>query len=261
MSPAGGRKKPTQVSLFEKYGHVPSAAYERTRVTFWEVIRATELHRYEVIMIENVVEAAQWELFEVWLAGMTALGYQVQFVSVSAAHVGDDEDNEPASQWRDRLYMVFTQVGMRKPDLEPRPLAWCQKCDANVGALQWWKRPGRRIGKYRKQYIYVCPVGDHGQVEPYVMPAAAAIDWTNLGTRIGDRSKPLKASTMERIQLGLETIAAPSLFFATNHGKDGGHRSFDPETRPLSSRTTKNGEGIVTTEPFLTMLRRNGRNT
>ena len=76
VSPAGGRrKKGHQLDLFEDHGHVPTEAFERTRVTFWEVIRAAEVHRYEVVLIENVVEAADWELFEVWVSAMAALGY------------------------------------------------------------------------------------------------------------------------------------------------------------------------------------------
>jgi DNA (cytosine-5)-methyltransferase 1 len=91
VSPAGGRRRNTaQLSLLEPAGHVPTAALDRTRATFWDVVRATEVHRYKVILIENVVEAASWELFDIWLAAMDKLGYQHQFVSVSSAHVGDE---------------------------------------------------------------------------------------------------------------------------------------------------------------------------
>ena len=212
LSPAGGRRRsPAQPGLFEEHGHVASAAFERSRVTFWEVIRAVEIHRYKVILVENVVEAAAWELFDVWLAGMTRLGYEHQFVSVSAAHVGDNVVIPRAPQWRDRLYIVFHRVGMRRPDVEPRPQAWCPECGSDVAARQWWKKPGRRIGKYRRQYHYVCPVLGHGVVEPHVSPAARAIDWTNLGERIGDRAKPLAAATIRRIQHGLDRFHAGEL--------------------------------------------------
>jgi DNA (cytosine-5)-methyltransferase 1 len=40
-----------------------------------------------------------------------------------------------------------------------------------------------------------------------VRPAASAIDWTDLGTRIGDRSRPLAAATVERIRDGLQQFA------------------------------------------------------
>lgn len=220
VSPAGGRRrKGHQLDLFEDHGHVPTAAFERTRVTFWEVIRAAEVHRYKVVMIENVVEAADWELFDTWVAGMEALGYVGQFISASSAHMWSDT-NAPAPQWRDRIYGVFVLKGILLPDMAPTPLAWCEKCDANVAAVQWWKPNRKRarwhIGKYGPQYLYVCPVGNHGQVEPYVAPAAAAIDWTDLGERIGDRKRLLSASTMRRVQAGLDMIAAA--FLASQYG-------------------------------------------
>ena len=332
ISPAGGRRKKSKhgqpgPDLFQEHGHVAQAAFERTRVTFWEVIRACEVHRYEAVMIENVVEAAAWELFDIWLAGMAALGYEVQFISVSAAHVGD-ETNPWAPQWRDRLYMVFTRKGMRKPDVAPRPLAWCAKCDADVAAVQWWKKPGRGIGKYRSQYLYVCPVGNHGPVEPYVAPAAAAIDWSDLGVRIGDRRdlgmRDLNEGTLRRVEMGLRMISdpamvaaagntydaatgsgnrylraydpaswpfpaqvttqqqaiasgaftapiggtwrttadcdgliSPPMVMATNH--DSGPRALDATGAPLPTRSTKNGEALVMSEVFITMLRAHNR--
>lgn len=249
LSPAGGRRrKGSQLDLFEEHGHVPSAAFERTRVTFWEVIRAAEVHRYPIVLIENVVEAAAWELFDVWLAGMSALGYEHQFVSVSAAHVGADW-NPHAPQWRDRLYIVFNRKSVRKPDVDPRPLAHCFSCGVNVQARQWWKKPGRRIGKYGAQYIYVCPEGGHGQVEPFVLPASAAIDWTDTGTRIGDRAKPLAKATMRRIQTGLDMLQRGDFdrefVFSVNHGAEASGRHFDPHTRPMPTETIKRGEGFV----------------
>lgn len=107
LSPAGGRRRQTaQLDLLEEAGHVAKNGLDRTRATFWDVVRATELHRYKVVLIENVVEAASWELFDVWIAAMTKLGYNHQFASVSSAHIGDDA-NPHAPQWRDRLYVTY----------------------------------------------------------------------------------------------------------------------------------------------------------
>lgn len=248
VSPAGGKSKKGQdLDLFQEHGHVAQEAFTRTRVTFWEVIRACELHRYEIVFIENVVEAAQWELFDTWLAGMATLGYEHQFVSVSAAHItGTDADDAP--QWRDRMYIAFNLRGVRAPDVNPRPLAWCWQCGHDVAAQQWWKRPGRRIGKYGAQYIYVCPEGGHGQIEPYVAPAAQAIDWTDLGSRIGDRTRPLAAATMRRIQRGLDMWQRGDfdrhIVMGTNHGGSDG-RHLDPHRSPLPTRSTKNGTALV----------------
>jgi DNA (cytosine-5)-methyltransferase 1 len=79
LSPAGGRRrkrtKPGQEEL-ELFGAVSSQGLVRTRATFHDVIRATEVHRYRAVCVENVLEAAEWELFEWWIDGMTRLGYK-----------------------------------------------------------------------------------------------------------------------------------------------------------------------------------------
>ena len=62
-----------QLDLFDEY--VPTDAGVRSRATAFDVIRAAEVHRYKVIIVENVVEFAAWELFDWWLAGLRNLGY------------------------------------------------------------------------------------------------------------------------------------------------------------------------------------------
>lgn len=264
VSPAGGtRKRRAQHDLFEDYGHVPTEAFERTRVTFWEVIRAAEIFRYPIVLIENVVESAQWELFDTWLAGMATLGYSHQCVSVSAAHVGG-EDNPHAPQWRDRLYIVFNRHDVPAPNVDPRPLAWCEQCGHDVRAQQWWKRPGRRIGKYGPQYIYVCHEGNHGPVEPYVAPAAAAIDWTDLGTRIGDRDKALAPKTMARIRKGLEMFgpsivgAAGNTYDSASTGRGDYYRAWPAHGSPIPAQTTDAQHGLVS-PPFAFSTAHGGR--
>jgi DNA (cytosine-5)-methyltransferase 1 len=252
LSPAGGtRRRSAQLSLLEPEGHVPTAALDRTRATFWDVVRATEVHRYKIILIENVVEAASWELFDIWLAAMNKMGYNHQFISVSSAHIGDDA-NPHAPQWRDRLYIVFTSVSLPTIDIRPRPLAWCPECDEINHAVQSWKRlDRRRIGKYRQQYVYRCPSSGckHRIVEPFVRPAAVAIDWSDLGQRIGDRPKPLAAATMRRIRAGIAQFAEPTVI-ATNHGRLGEDRAYPAARAPMPTRSTKIGDGVVC-PPFL----------
>lgn len=264
LSPAGGktgskqRRARAQLSLLEPSGHVPTPALDRTRATFWDVVRATEIHRYKAIVIENVVEAASWELFDIWLAAMEKLGYNFQFISVSSAHVGDDT-NPHAPQWRDRLYVLFTAATLPKPDVRPRPLAWCPDCDQIDRAVQSWKRlDRRRIGKYRQQYLYRCPNSAcrHRVVEPFVRPASVAIDWSDLGQRIGDRAKPLAEATMRRIRAGIDQFAQPTVI-STNHGATGQDRSYPAASAPMPTRSTKIGDGIAC-PPFL--LDRRGYN-
>jgi DNA (cytosine-5)-methyltransferase 1 len=159
-SPAGGRKRARQqLDLFEE--HVPDDAGVRSRATAFDVIRAMEVHQYRAVIVENVTEFADWELFDWWLDGLRKVGkgYNVQTVCVSSAHIGG-EGNPHAPQWRDRLYLVATQKGIPLPDVAPRPPAWCPVCDEVTPARQTWKKvTGRRVGKYGSQYVYTCGNG------------------------------------------------------------------------------------------------------
>ncbi|HEY1668596.1 MAG TPA: DNA cytosine methyltransferase [Trebonia sp.] len=258
ISPAGGRARraPGQLDLLEESGHVPKAGLERTRATFHDVIRATEVHRYKAVIIENVTEAADWELFDWWLGGMILLGYNHQFVSVSSAHVGGD-GNPHAPQWRDRLYIVFTRKGIALPDVSPRPLAWCFKCEAVVESFQAWKKPGaRKIGKYGQQYVYCCSntACGHSAAEPLVLPAASAIDWSDLGTRIGDRPKTkakpegLAPATIRRVRAGLTMFAQPVTVAVggnTYERPGSGYVRAWPVERPLNARTGTPAEALA----------------
>lgn len=259
-SPAGGRARArAQLDLFDEY--VPTAAAERSRMTMMGVLQAADIHGYPAILVENVVEATEWRLFDTWLAGFRTLGYQHQIVCVSSAHIYGP-DNAPAPQWRDRLYVVLTRDGVRLPDVEPRPLAWCPSCDALVSARQAWKpkAAARRIGKYGAQYVYVCGEPScQTVVEPYVSPAAVAIDWTDLGSRIGDRERPLAEATMRRIRLGLQMFAQPAVVAAAGNTYEAGSyvRAWPAEDAPLMVRTGTTQDGLAT-PPFLLSVNHDG---
>jgi DNA (cytosine-5)-methyltransferase 1 len=110
----------------------------------------------------------------------------------------------PTPQSRDRMYIVFWSKALRTP--EPRhppyrPLPALRSL--NVAAVQSWKNPLKKWGKYGAQYRYCCP-SCAGEVTPYYYAALNAIDWSLPAPRIGDRSRPLKEKTLKRIQIGLE---------------------------------------------------------
>lgn len=61
-SQARGHKR-RQAGQSALFGDVPDPAAERSRATMWDVVRFAEIHRYSAIIVENVVDAAAWELF------------------------------------------------------------------------------------------------------------------------------------------------------------------------------------------------------
>lgn len=219
-SRAKGKKRQVQPDIFGET--LPDEAAERSRATMWDVVRFTEYHRYEAVMVENVVEARQWEPFRAWLLAMDAFGYEHQIVYLNSMHA--QSKGLPAPQSRDRIYVVFWKKGNRKPDLErmQRPKAFCPTCDTVVDAMQSWKKPDAPWGRYRSQYVYRCPsVTCRNQiVEPAWLPAASAIDWSILGSRIGDRDKPLADKTRRRIAAGIARYWSPLHVEAAGHTYD-----------------------------------------
>lgn len=186
-------------------------AAQRSRLLMFDVLKFAEHHRYRAMIIENVVDIATQakyrEPWTLWRQQLTALGYRFRVVSLNSMHA--QLGGLPAPQSRDRIYVVCWLAGDREPDLERalRPQAYCPKCDTVVEARQAWKN-GRTVGRYRQAYIYV-----HGQcgtqVEPGWLPAAAAIDWSIRGKRIGDREKDLAEKTRRRIAAGIARYWAP----------------------------------------------------
>lgn len=178
-------------------------AEERSRATMWDVPRFAEYHEYNIIIAENVVDAAKWRLWDAWLKAMHDLGYDHEVVYFNSMFAW------PTPQSRDRMYVVFWRRGNRKPDLDFRPVAMCGVCGKDVQAIQTWKKP-KHWGRYKSQYFYRCPICAN-EVTPYYYAAFNAIDWTIQAERIGDRQRPLKPKTLARIQYGLETYGRKPL--------------------------------------------------
>lgn len=110
----GGRKQPPAVEEMRR-----ADAGSVDRATAFAVIAATEVHRYDAVIVENVVEFQAWSLYSWWLDGMRALGYREQIVILDAADVG-------AAQRRVRYFAVFTREGnvdLTVSEPERRPAA------------------------------------------------------------------------------------------------------------------------------------------
>jgi DNA (cytosine-5)-methyltransferase 1 len=216
---AKGKRRPTaQAGLFG--ADIPDPAEERSRATMWDVPRFAEYHRYNAIIVENVVDARRWVTWDAWLHAMHLLGYEHQIVYFNSMFA------LPTPQSRDRMYVVFWRKGNHAPDLDFHPHAWCERCRQQVDSVQAWKRPGRRWGRYGAQYVYCCHQCG-SEVQPHYTPAASAIDWSLPAPRIGARDKPLKRKTLDRIRAGLEKYGRADLLVQLAYGNGDRIRHID----------------------------------
>jgi len=242
-SQAKGVKRATH-STPDMFGEVlPDAAAERSRATMWDVPRFAEQIHYRAIIVENVVDAVKWVMFPAWLHAMTLLGYEHQMVSLNSMHAQATRANR-APQSRDRLYVVFNRRGDRRPDVTPRPLALCGACGHEGPSVQVWKRPENPVGRYRAQYFYQCSRCTQ-RVEPFALPAAAAIDWSMPGQRIGDRVKPLSPKTMARIEAGLRKYGSDAYLTVNRGGPFAAHRNIDVSSPVPTIVASPNPIGLV----------------
>jgi len=254
-----------QLDLFGDPG--PAEDVVRSRALMQDVIRylrGMHTRRQPVAagIVENVIDIRDWTHWSAWVREIQVLGYRTRLIALNSMHAQGTRTPR-APQSRDRLYLAYwhEQLG-RDPDWDRwlRPPAHCPVCDQDVAAVQTWKRPGVDMGRYRQQYLYRCPHLHPGrprvEVEPYFVPAAAAIDWTLPGQRIGDKPlkeffdkhtgaslgfHPLAPNTLARIQSGIRRYARPLLSPAGGTWND----TATPVDRPTRARTTREAEALV----------------
>ncbi len=237
---AGGHPR-----LFETRNDYDRA--DRSRATMWDVGRFAEVHHYRRIVVENVSRVRDWVGWEAWLHYMHSLGYtwKILYLNSLVAH--------PTPQSRDRIYVVLWPKGDVAPDLEVRPAAWCGGCNTEVAAVQSWRNPRKPWGKLGQQYDYRCPHCAH-VAAPLAWPAWTALDLDSPGQRIGSRRKPLSATTLARIELGLRRFGpAPTLVescYTQDHT-----RPPRPVGEPFPAQTGRQSLGLTTPQPFLVDLR------
>jgi DNA (cytosine-5)-methyltransferase 1 len=254
-SQANGAQLPAiEEGLFED--PLSDEVKQRSRLLMFDVLRYVEYHRYDRFIVENVVDIATQAKYRtawtVWRQELRALGYQWRVVSLNSMHA--QTFGAPAPQSRDRIYIVCWPEGAQAPDMDRvlRPRAYCSSCDVVVESVQSFKR-GREVGRYRQAYLYCCSRCG-AVVEPGWLPAAAAIDWSIPGERIGDRLKP---KTRARIAAGIARYwgpltleAAGNTYDATDpshphHGElDAYYRSW-PVGEPLRALHTTNSKALA----------------
>ena len=88
--------------------------HDALRATMWCVVSCAEMHRQPFIVVENVMEVLQWELWPSWLHAMKAMGYHVTVSEVDAADLG-------VPQNRVRAFILCTLNKHTKPVLQCQP--------------------------------------------------------------------------------------------------------------------------------------------
>lgn len=184
---------------------------ERDRATATCVLQYAEIHHPRIVLVECTTELVSWgkalpnkrtigdgTAFRWWMAEMHKLGYKSRVLYLNSMFFG-------VPQSRDRIYICFWDKALRTPDLEHRPPAWCDRCGEVVAAAWAWRTgvpPSGRV-RWGEQYDYRCPRCQTVVVPPRT-PAIEALDLSDLGTKIGERTRPLAESSMARIRRCIE---------------------------------------------------------
>lgn len=224
---------------------------ERDRATANCVLHYAAQHHPRLILVECTTELTSWgpaiqgkrkvgdgSTYRWWLNEFTKLGYKHKVLYLNSMFFG-------VPQSRDRLYVAFWDRRLPTPDLDHRPPTWCGFCDKVVEAVWTWRTgvPPTGSVRYGKQYEYRCPSCRKAVIPP-MTPSLAALDLSNLGTRIGDRKKPLAASTMARAERCRQKFADFPAILMPAKAVHGSERHLG---QPMGTQTSQQETGLLST--------------
>lgn len=233
---------------------------ERDRATANCVLHYAAQHHPRMILVECTTELTSWgpaipgrkkvgdgSTYRWWLGQFGNLGYQHRVLYLNSMFFG-------VPQSRDRLYIVLWDRKIPAPDLDHRPVSWCPSCDRQVEAVWTWRTgvPPTGSVRYGKQYEYRCP-SCRGIVVPPMTPSLAALDLSDLGTRIGEKPfktfkdgsrGPLAAATMARAERCRQRFAEfPAILMPAKavHGTE------KHPWQPMATQTSQQETAILST--------------
>ncbi|MFD6113870.1 DNA cytosine methyltransferase [Streptomyces yangpuensis] len=224
---------------------------ERDRATANCVLHYAAQHRPRLILVECTTELTSWgpaipgrpkvgdgSTYRWWLKQFALLNYDHKALYLNSQFFG-------VPQSRDRLYIALWDRSLPAPDLEHRPVSRCNHCDKDVEAVWTWRTgiPPTGSVRYGKQYDYRCPSCRRAVVPP-MTPSLAALDLSDLGTRIGDRAKPLAASTMARAERCRQRFAD---FPAVLMPAKAVHGSERHPWQPMATQTSQQETSVLST--------------
>lgn len=244
---ATGRKR--DVTAHTSDGKIlPTDPGERSRATMWDVVRFSEFHQYEAVIVENVIEATKWGPFRAWVMAMESLGYVGEMVWMSSAHAS--AGGPAAATHRNRWYSVWTRRGAPRPDLATwtSPNGLCSHCSTYGRLVKWWKKGDDSEGGVygaTRQYLFRC--GACSQlVDPQIVPASTAINTALVGRSVVERATGLAPRTLAKITSGLRKHAVDGIAQPFIVELRGGGSSTRAVSEPMSTITAKgNHHGLV----------------
>ncbi|NMI63139.1 DNA cytosine methyltransferase [Streptomyces sp. RLA2-12] len=240
---------------------------ERDRATANCVLQYAAKHHPRLILVECTTQLTSWgpavpgrkkvgdgSTYRWWLNQFDLLGYRHKVLYLNSQFFG-------VPQSRDRGYWVFVDKSLPMPDLEHRPVSRCGRCDTDVEAVWTWKTgiPESGTVTYGKQYEYRCP-SCHRPVVPPMTPSLAALDLTDLGTRIGDKPVktfpdgfvgPLARSSMARAERCRSRFADFPAILMPAKGVHGSERLL---LQPMATQTSQQETAILSTGPAVQPL-------
>ncbi|MFD8251288.1 DNA cytosine methyltransferase [Streptomyces werraensis] len=240
---------------------------ERDRATANCVLQYAAKHHPRLILVECTTQLTSWGMalpgrkkvgdgttYRWWLKQFDLLGYDHKVLYLNSQFFG-------VPQSRDRGYWVFWDRSLPAPDLEHRPVSRCQPCDKDVEAVWTWKTgiPASGTVMYGKQYEYRCP-SCRRPVIPPMTPSLAALDLTDLGTRIGDKPVrtfadgfvgPLARSSMARAERCRRRFADFPAILMPAKGAPGARRLLLP---PMAAQTSTRETAIPSNGPVVQPL-------
>ncbi|MFI7352095.1 DNA cytosine methyltransferase [Streptomyces sp. NPDC049936] len=240
---------------------------ERDRATANCVLQYAAKHHPRLILVECTTQLTSWgpalpgrkkvgdgSTYRYWLKQFDLLGYNHTVLYLNSQFFG-------VPQSRDRGYWVFVDKSLPMPDLEHRPVSHCGRCDRDVEAVWTWKTgiPESGTVTYGRQYEYRCP-SCRRPVVPPMTPSLAALDLTDLGTRIGDKPVktfpdgfvgPLARSSMERAERCRQRFADFPAILMPAKGVHGSERLL---LQPMATQTSQQETAILSTGPVVQPL-------
>lgn len=235
---------------------------ERDRATANCVLHYAAQHHPRLILVECTTQLTSWgpalpnkpkvgdgSTYRWWLKQFDLLGYDHKVLYLNSQFFG-------VPQSRDRGFWAFWKKSLPAPDLEHRPVSRCHSCDRDVEAVWTWKTgiPETGLVTYGKQYEYRCP-SCRRPVVPPMTPSLAALDLTDLGTRIGDRPiktfkdgfvGPLARSSMARAEKCRQRFADFPAILMPAKGVHGSERLL---LQPMATQTSQQETAILSTGP------------